>query len=226
MVPVTFFIRPLPLQNITDATTQITFSEEQVLAGMRESWREMYGAVGDEQVDKLEENIRKSFQYGCGLSVGAEIASIWVPKVLEPQRISDLVSEAGLLTLMPFTPDPNEKGGIKPVDRSKLEGDARAWANAKSFKYPGKFVTQAMTRVKLPETKFDSRCLNFGPDLKAEDIIPTITLNGDTATVTVKNISGSEKLKDDTESVLLVTAQNITAKGNLEKVKFQNIDIF
>ncbi len=36
MVPVTFFIRPLPLQNITDATTQITFSEEQVLAGMRE----------------------------------------------------------------------------------------------------------------------------------------------------------------------------------------------
>ena len=27
MVPVTFFIRPLPLQNITDATTQITFSE-------------------------------------------------------------------------------------------------------------------------------------------------------------------------------------------------------
>ncbi len=36
MIPVTFFIRPLPLQNITDATTQITFSEEQVLAGMRE----------------------------------------------------------------------------------------------------------------------------------------------------------------------------------------------
>ena len=36
MVPVTFFVRPLPLQNITDATTQITFSEEQVLAGMRE----------------------------------------------------------------------------------------------------------------------------------------------------------------------------------------------
>ncbi len=27
MIPVTFFIRPLPLQNITDATTQITFSE-------------------------------------------------------------------------------------------------------------------------------------------------------------------------------------------------------
>ena len=27
MVPVTFFIRPLPLQNINDATTQITFSE-------------------------------------------------------------------------------------------------------------------------------------------------------------------------------------------------------
>ena len=32
MVPVTFFIRPLPLQNITDATTQITFSE----IGMKE----------------------------------------------------------------------------------------------------------------------------------------------------------------------------------------------
>ena len=27
MVPLTFFVRPLPLQNITDATTQITFSE-------------------------------------------------------------------------------------------------------------------------------------------------------------------------------------------------------
>lgn len=27
MVPVSFFIRPLPLQNITDATTQITFTE-------------------------------------------------------------------------------------------------------------------------------------------------------------------------------------------------------
>ena len=32
MVPVTFFIRPLPLQNITDATTQITFTE----IGMKE----------------------------------------------------------------------------------------------------------------------------------------------------------------------------------------------
>ncbi len=32
MVPVSFFIRPLPLQNITDATTQITFSE----IGMKE----------------------------------------------------------------------------------------------------------------------------------------------------------------------------------------------
>ena len=135
MIPVTFFIRPLPLQNITDATTQITFSEEQVLAGMRESWREMHGEIGEGIVNDLEDNIRKSFQYGCGLSVGAEIASIWIPKVLEPQRISDLVSEANLLTLMPFTPDPNEKGGIKPVDRSILESEARAWANSKRFKY-------------------------------------------------------------------------------------------
>ena len=223
MIPHGFYIRPLPLQNITDATTQITFSEDQVIRGMRESWLELMGINGYNEAIDLEENVRKSFQYGCGLSVGADLATIWVPKVLEPLKISDLPFEDNILRLLPYSANAAYPGGMKPKSRSELESEARAWANTKSFKYPGKFVTQAMTRVKLPETKFDSRCLNFGPDLKAEDIIPTITLNGDTATVTVKNISGSEKLKDDTESELLLTAQNITAKGNLEKVKFQGL---
>ena len=226
MIPHGFYIRPLPLQNINNATTQITFSEDQVIEGMKASWLELMGINGYNDAVNLEENVRKSFQYGCGLSVGADFATVWVPKILEPLKISDLPFEDNILRLLPYSTNAAYQGGMKPKSRSELENEARAWANAKSFKYPGKFVTQAMTRVKLPETKFDSRCLNFGPDLKAEDIIPTITLNGDTATVTVKNISGSEKLKDDTESVLLVTAQNITAKGNLEKVKFQNIDIF